>query len=122
MVAESSAVETNGPPPQLDAERQRVAREYAAIRRWLFVADLGLGVLLLAGLLFTGASAGIRSWAASLVPADWWWAVVLLYGIVLGVAYTLITLPLNFYSGYVLPHRYGQSNSSLGLWVADLFK
>jgi STE24 endopeptidase len=106
----------------LDAEKQRLAREYAAIRHWLFFADLALGVILVAGLLFTGASAGIRTWAASLVPGDWWWAVVVIYAVVLGVAYTVITLPLNFYSGYILPHRYGQSNSSRGLWVADFAK
>src|SRR3712207_9033821 len=58
----------------------------------------------------------------SLVPTDWWWAVVLIYVGVLGISYTLITLPLGFYSGFVLPHRYGQSNSSLGLWVGDLLR
>lgn len=110
------------PQSAIDPERQRLAREYAAIRRWLFFVDLGLGVLLVAGLLFSGASAAIRTWAASLVSTDWWWAVVLIYVGVLGVSYTLITLPLGFYSGFVLPHRYGQSNSSLGLWVADLFR
>ena len=110
------------PQSAIDPERQRLAREYAAIRRWLFFVDLGLGVLLVAGLLFSGASAGIRTWAASLAPSDWWWAVVLIYVGVLGVSYTLITLPLGFYSGFVLPHRYGQSNSSLGLWLSDLLR
>jgi STE24 endopeptidase len=122
--AEPADVAPGNPPSAipLDAEKQRLAREYAAIRHWLFFADLALGVILVAGLLFTGASAGIRTWAASLVPGDWWWAVVLIYAAVLGVAYTVITLPLGFYSGYILPHRYGQSNSSLGLWVADFAK
>src|SRR5215217_5406697 len=96
----------NPQPPTPDPKRQRLAREYAAIRRWLFFVDLGLGVLLVGGLLFSGASAAIRTWAAGLVSGEWWWAVVLLYVGVLGVAYTLITLPLGFYSGYVLPHRY----------------
>ena len=30
----------------LDAEKQRMAREYAAIRHWLVFADLALGVIL----------------------------------------------------------------------------
>src|SRR5215203_4302392 len=114
----SSNSAIRNPQSTIDPERQRLAREYAAIRRWLFFVDLGLGVLLVAGLLFSGASAAIRSWAESLVPADWWWAVVLIYVGVLAVSYTLITLPLGFYSGFVLPHRYGQSNSSLGLWIS----
>ena len=119
-----SAIRNPGYPlgAAIDPERQRLAREYAAIRRGLFFVDLGLGVLLVAALLFSGASAAIRTWAEGLAPADWWWAVVLIYVGVLGIAYTLITLPLGFYSGYVLPHRYGQSNSSLGLWVGDLLR
>jgi STE24 endopeptidase len=113
---------TPNPQSAIDPERQRLAREYAGLRHWLFALDLGLGVALLAGLLGTGASAAIRSWAEGLVPGDWWWAVVVLYVAVLGLAYTVIVLPLNFYSEYVLPHRYGQSSSSLGLWLADLGK
>jgi STE24 endopeptidase len=122
--AETADGVSHDPPaaPALDAEKQRLAREYAAIHHWLFLADLALGIILVAGLLVTGASVGIRTWAASLVPGDWWWAVVLIYAAVLGIAYTVITLPLGFYSGYILPHRYGQSNSSRGLWVADFAK
>ena len=35
------------------------------------------------------------------------------------VAYTLLNLPLDFYSGYVLPHRFGLSTQGLAAWLGD---
>jgi STE24 endopeptidase len=34
-------------------------------------------------------------------------------------AYSVLMLPLAFYSGFVLPHQYGVSTQSLGNWVLD---
>ncbi len=48
---------------QLDPQRQEIARRYARIQRNLSFVELGLMALLLALLLFTGLSAGIRDWA-----------------------------------------------------------
>lgn len=114
------------PPPsethttELDPERQRTAKEYAGIKRRLFFVELGLAILLVLSLLFLGWSAGVRDWAES-VSGDPW-VVVALYSVALGVGYTLISLPLGFYSGFVLPHRYGLSTQSLGGWVVDTVK
>ncbi|MEA2573962.1 MAG: endopeptidase [Chloroflexia bacterium] len=105
---------------ELDPERQRTAKEYAGIKRRLFFVDLGLGVLLVLALLFLGWSTGLRTWGESISPEPW--LVVALYTVALGVAYTLISLPLGFYSGYVLPHHYGLSTQSLGGWVSDTLK
>jgi Zn-dependent protease with chaperone function len=35
------------------------------------------------------------------------------------LAYGALTLPLSFYSSYLLPHQYGLSNQSLSGWIAD---
>ncbi len=50
------------------------------------------------------------------------WLLVLLYAVVFGGIYFLVNLPLSYYSGFVLPHRFGQSNQSLGGWVSDQMK
>jgi STE24 endopeptidase len=42
--------------------------------------------------------------------------------LVFGGFYFLIDLPLGYYSGYILPHRYELSNQSLGGWIADQVK
>jgi STE24 endopeptidase len=36
--------------------------------------------------------------------------------------YMLIGFPLSFYSGYILPHRYDQSNQTLRSWIGDQIK
>ncbi|MDQ5823636.1 MAG: M48 family metallopeptidase [Chloroflexota bacterium] len=105
---------------ELDPERQRTAKEYAGIKRRLFFVELGLALLLVLALLFLGWSAAVRDWAGSISTDPW--LVVALYTVALGVGYTLVSLPLDFYSSYVLPHRYGLSTQSLGGWVSDTLK
>ncbi|HEX8598807.1 MAG TPA: M48 family metallopeptidase [Chloroflexia bacterium] len=105
---------------ELDPERQRTAVEYAGIKRRLFFVELGLAILLVLALLFLGWSAAVRDWAGSITGDSW--LIVALYTVALGVGYTLVSLPLDFYSGYVLPHRYGLSTQSLGVWVSDTLK
>lgn len=105
---------------ELDPERQRTAKEYAGIKRRLFFVELGLGILLLLALLFLGWSVGVRTWAESI--SDNPWVVVALYSLALGAGYTLLSLPLDFYSGFVLPHRYGLSTQNITGWLVDLVK
>jgi STE24 endopeptidase len=103
-----------------DPDRQRLAKEYAGIRRRLFFVDLGLAALLVAALLFFGWSAALRDWAERISPEPW--AVVTLYAVVLGALYTVATLPLSFYSEFTLPHRYGMSTQNVRGWVVDTVK
>jgi STE24 endopeptidase len=42
--------------------------------------------------------------------------------LILILAYEIITAPIAYYSGFVLPHRYGLSTMSLKSWLGDLFK
>jgi STE24 endopeptidase len=90
------------------------------LRRRLFFLELGVTASAVFLLLATGWSSALRGWAETLSPEQW--AVVALYGIALGAIYTLLSLPLDFYTGYVLPHRYGLSTQTLGGWVLDLLK
>lgn len=105
---------------QLDPERQRTAKEYAGIKRRLFFVDLALAILLVLALLFLGWSVAVRDWAESISDSSW--LVVALYSVALGAGYTLLSLPLGFYAGHVLPHRYGLSTQSLGGWAGDTVK
>lgn len=105
---------------QMDAQRQREAKRYARISRRLMVADLALtGAYALAWLL-AGWSADLRAWLQGFTANPW--LLVALYAAVFGGLYYLIDLPLAFYSGYILPHRFGQSNQTLRGWVSDQIK
>jgi STE24 endopeptidase len=107
-------------PPTLDAGRQKQARQYARIRRRLMVVDLALGGIYVILWLALGWSVALRSWVETISPAP---AVALiLYTVGFTVPYTLIDLPLSYYSGFALPHRFGQSNQSFWHWVGDQAK
>jgi len=101
----------------LDELRQEKAREYARITRRLFFIDLALGAVFLLVLLFSGLSSGLRN---SLdLPQS---ARVALYFLIAVVSYGIISAPLDFYRGFILPHRYGLSRQSLKSWLADQAK
>lgn len=98
----------------LDSQRQEKAREYAGITRRLFFVDLALGAVFLLVLLFSGLSSGLRNFLD--FPQS---ARVALYFLIVVVGYGIISTPLDFYSGFVLPHRYGLSCQSLRSWLTD---
>ena len=101
----------------LDSQRQEKAREYAGITRRLFFVDLALGAVFLLVLLFSGLSSGLRNLLD--FPQS---ARVALYFLIVVVSYGIVSTPLGFYSGFVLPHRYGLSCQSLRSWLADAAK
>jgi STE24 endopeptidase len=60
--------------------------------------------------------------------ADHWspitenWLLPPLFALVYGGLIALLTAPLSYYSGFVLPHRFGQSNQTLKDWIIDQAK
>jgi STE24 endopeptidase len=103
--------------PVLDQERQKKAREYAGIRRRLGFVDMGISLVLLLTIIFTGATIWfVNFFHWPVIP------VAVVYFLVLLVGSEIITSPLSYYQGFVLPHRYGISTQSLRSWLADLAK
>jgi STE24 endopeptidase len=110
---------------ELDLDRQQKAREYARIRRRLSFVSLGIGVVGVFILLFTNLASwlGDQLQGLSWQPiAGWFPLQILVYFLILLLGYEIITAPIAFYSGFVLPHRYGLSTMSLKSWLGDLFK
>jgi STE24 endopeptidase len=110
---------------ELDLDRQQKAKEYARIRRRLSYVSMGIGVIGVFILLFTnlGIWLGDQLQALSWQPiAGWFPLQILAYFLILILAYEIITAPIAYYSGFVLPHRYGLSTMSLKSWLGDLFK
>lgn len=104
----------------LDPERQEKAREYAAVRRRFMLLDLALGAGLLILWLVTGWSAALRDWITTWTENRW--LAVAAFGGIFGGFFFLVDLPLAYYTGFVLPHRYDQSNQTLQGWITDLLK
>ncbi|MFZ2096497.1 MAG: M48 family metallopeptidase [Anaerolineales bacterium] len=105
---------------ELDPERQRRAKEYARINRRLMVVDLLIGgVYLLAWLVF-GWSELLKRWMTQFSNNDW--LLLLLYVLILGGILFLINLPLSYYQGYILPHKFELSTQKISGWIIDQIK
>jgi len=110
---------------EIDVDRQQKAREYARIRHRLLLVDLAIAA---AGVLIVLLS-GLGTWLRNILhPLAWqpiqgWfpWQ-ILVYFLILIVAYQITSAPLTYYSGFVLPHRYKISTQSLKGWLLDLCK
>ena len=50
------------------------------------------------------------------------WLLVAGFGLVFGAAYYLLELPLSYYAGYVLPHRFHLSTQTVMGWIGDQVK
>jgi STE24 endopeptidase len=60
--------------------------------------------------------AAISTWSSN--P----WLQVAVFAAIFGGVYTLINLPLSYYSGFILPHRFGMSNETASGWAVDQLK
>jgi len=105
---------------ELDPERQKQAKQYARIRRRLWLVDTVFSALYALAWLFFGWTISLREWLSQFTSNQW--LLVPLFVAVFGGIYTLINLPLGYYSGFVLPHRFGQSNQTFKDWVIDQLK
>jgi STE24 endopeptidase len=104
----------------IDHERQQKAKEYARLRHRLLALDLSVSAVVLVLVLASGLSTWLRDVVTSLTPN--FYVGVALYFVVGVVGYGILFLPLTYYRGFVLPHRYGLSTQSLRAWSLDLVK
>src|SRR5687768_9181148 len=105
---------------RLDPERQKQAKQYARIRRRLWLVDTIFSSLYALAWLFLGWAIVLRDWLLTLTTNQW--LLVALFVTIFGGIYSLINLPLTYYSGFVLPHHFGQSNQGFKDWVMDQIK
>jgi len=104
----------------IDPERQVKAKQYARIQRRLIVLDLAFGGVYMIAWLIFGWSAGLSGWLREISTNAWW--IVFLYIVVFGGIYYLLDLPLSFYQGFSLPHRFDMSTQKLTGWIVDQIK
>ena len=104
----------------LDPEKQKQAKQYARIRRRLWLVDTIFSAVYALLWLFLGWATSLRTWLSSFTDNQW--LLVALFIAIFGGIYALINLPLSYYSGFVLPHRFDQSNQTFRDWVIDQLK
>jgi len=101
----------------LNAERQELAVKYEETQRRLTLIEWAITGIVLLVLVFGGISGKI----AGILDFPQPWA-SLVYFLILGLALGIISMPLSYYSGYILPHRYKLSVQNLSSWITDRAK
>jgi Zn-dependent protease with chaperone function len=95
-------------------------RAYQRIRVALAIASPLAGIVLGLLLLFTGVAQRLRDLAHARARGRW--ARVLIFFTLYSVITTLVMLPLDWYAGFALEHRFGLSTQSLSAWSLDQAK
>jgi STE24 endopeptidase len=107
------------------ANEDKATRYHRLKRRSEVLSTLAAGLFLVT-LLLSGAGLYLRevaSFVGMAIERGWEEpATVAVFALVITVLLHLIELPFAFYQGFVLEHRYGLSNETLGQWLKDQLK
>lgn len=108
--------------PQIE-HRQELAKKYELVHNKLFLLEIILTLLGLIILIVGGISgiSGRLSWILGFAIPNIWLKNGA-YVVIVSIIYTLFFLPLNFYEGYILEHKFMLSNQSLGDWIKNSLK
>ena len=107
----------------LDPERQKKAKEYALISRRLWLVNTSVSIIYTLAWLLFGWSMALRNWLigrGSLLMNPW--ILVPVFVLIFGGIYFVLDIPMSYYSGFILPHRYDQSTQTLKDWIMDQVK
>ena len=107
----------------LDPEKQKQAQEYSRIKRRLWLVETIYSLAYTLAWLAFGWAVGLRAWLSaswSLMQNEW--IIVPVFVLIFGAISAVIETPLSYYSDFVLPHRYDQSNQTLKDWIIDQLK
>ncbi len=115
-VSDDSVSGAGTPAEAVSPEVKRYQRQKITAKLVALLLDL-LGMVLLAIL----AGPRLGPWLADWAGASRWLQLILMVALA-GVVLEVLTLPLDFYSSYVLEHRYQLSNQSLGAWIIKRLK
>src|SRR5262245_65415930 len=95
-------------------------KRYEAAKHVIAIAGFVLDVLILLYLLVSGSSIRIRQLAETI--SDSQWISIAIYTLMITAILKVFDVPISFYSGYWVEHRFGLSRQSLGGWIKDQLK
>ncbi|MBL7074536.1 M48 family metallopeptidase [candidate division KSB1 bacterium] len=96
------------------------AKQYNRIKIVLSILHFLLGLAFLGVILFAGWSASLADWAAEWTANRY--LQLLIFALILGAVGTILSLPLSYYSGYTLEHKFNLSHQSFGRWLVEELK
>lgn len=101
----------------LTPERQEQLVSYSKFVNIWRIVSFAVEIIILGAILFTGFSARIRNWVHSITSKRFWQYCVYLF--LFMIVLFVVKLPLAYYRGFIIEHRYGFSNQNFGGWFSD---
>jgi STE24 endopeptidase len=111
---------TDIPSEEQTPEQREEARRYNKISLACTLADMAIDVIYLGLMAFVFARP-LDNWLASFASLSADHSILRLIAIfmIVMLLHILVSLPLSFYSNYVVEHQFGLSNQSLGRWLRN---
>ncbi|HXW15741.1 MAG TPA: M48 family metallopeptidase, partial [Terriglobia bacterium] len=120
-VSSPTQAQTNHSPAPttytLTPERRTQAIAYSRSLYVLYFLGTLISLAIYLFLLRTGIAVTFRQWARKISRRHF--IQCLIFVPLFAAAATLLNLPVEFYSGYILEHRFGLSTQGLGSWFGD---
>ncbi|MDQ3021934.1 MAG: M48 family metallopeptidase [Bacteroidota bacterium] len=101
-------------------EKSKLAKRYSKTHQILSLTGSVIFFTVLLILIFTGLSKQIESAAFSFTSNKYF--ALLIFLAIIGVCEGIINFPLNFYSDYILEHKYNLSNQTLSVYFIEKLK
>lgn len=102
------------------SEKSKLAKKYSKTHQILSLTGSIIFFAVLIILVFTGLSKKIEAIAFD-YTSNKYIALLIFFGII-GICEGIINFPLNFYSGYILEHKYNLSNQTLSAYFKERLK
>lgn len=96
------------------------AKKYHRIKNWLFLFNLALSLLVLILLLHMGLSTLFKYFAYTIINN--YYLVVLVYFLLLSLTFFVVSLPMDFYEGFILEHKFELAQDTFFAWVKRYMK
>ena len=96
------------------------AKQYSSIKNRIFFLELLVSIAILVILQLSGISGWIKSCGVRFTDNPF--LITGIYATLIGTLIYIAGIPLGFYSGYVLEHKFSLSNQSLAGWAGDELK
>jgi hypothetical protein len=114
---------TDQPPKNADPYSVQVTPEmqrHSHILDTLYFAGTAYGFVALGIVLVTGLSRRLRDAAQRVFKRPF--LVTFVYFVLFSIVLTILSFPLDYYSGFVVPHQFDLTTQSFASWMGDLGK
>jgi STE24 endopeptidase len=103
-----------------EVNKQVLAKKYSRTNRILSVVETILVFVILLVLLLTGLSKEIETISYKITHNNY--LALLIFLAIIGLAESIINFPIDFYSGYILEHKYSLSNQTIFIYFTEKIK